>query len=202
MPVDRAVITHAHSDHATWGSRSYLTSSMGVGVLRLSIGDDAPIESVPYGDSMVIGDVRVSLYPAGHILGSSQVRIEHKGEVWVVSGDYKTEPDQTAGQFEPVACHTFITESTFGLPIYRWRPQVAVFDEINTWWQSNADRGWTSILYAYALGKSQRIIAGVDSSIGPIAAHGAVMRFLPAYATAGVKLPEVISATVENLSAI
>lgn len=197
LPVDRAVITHAHSDHARWGSKSYLTSVPGERVLRLRVGDEAAIETVPYRKSLTLGNVTLSLHPAGHILGSSQVRVERDGEVWVFSGDYKTGFDPTAGLFEPLRCHTFITESTFGLPIYRWRPQAETFAEINDWWAGNRERGWTSVIYAYALGKSQRIIAGIDSSIGPIAAHGAVLRFLPAYANAGVELPKVRSATFD-----
>jgi putative mRNA 3-end processing factor len=188
-PVDRAVITHAHGDHATWGSRAYLTSDAGVGVLRARMGPDAGITGVPYGDTVPLNGVTVSLHPAGHILGSAQVRIVHRGEVWVVSGDYKTDSDPTCTPFEPVRCHTFITESTFGLPIYRWPAQLSVFDEINLWWGANASVGKTSMLYGYTLGKSQRLIAGLDPSIGPILTHGAVERMTAAYRAAGIPLP-------------
>ena len=188
-PVDRAVITHAHGDHATWGSRAYLTSDAGVGVLRARMGPDAGITGVPYGDTVRLNEVTLSLHPAGHILGSAQVRIVHRGEVWVVSGDYKTDPDPTCTAFEPVRCHTFITESTFGLPIYSWPAQVSVFDEINLWWRANASVGKTSMLYGYTLGKSQRLIAGLDPSIGPILTHGAVERMTAAYRAAGIALP-------------
>src|SRR5690349_14139746 len=122
QPVDRAVITHAHGDHARWGSRHYLGSREGERVLRTRLGPEARIESLEYGEPVTLGDgVRLSLHPAGHILGSAQVRIERGGEVWVVSGDYKVEPDPTCTPFDPIRCHGFITESTFGLPIYRWR---------------------------------------------------------------------------------
>jgi putative mRNA 3-end processing factor len=133
--------------------------------------------------------VTISLHPAGHILGSSQVRIEHRGEVWVVSGDYKTDPDPTCAPFEPVRCHTFVTESTFGLPIYRWPQQAEVFEEINRWWRANAGGGKTTLLFGYTLGKAQRLLAGLDPSIGPILTHGAVERMTAAYRDAGIPLP-------------
>ena len=134
-PVPRAVITHAHSDHARSGSQSYLCAERGVEVLRARIGDDASIEGVQFGETVAHNGVRVSLHPAGHILGSAQVRVEHGGEVWVVSGDYKTLADRTCDAFEPIRCHVFITESTFGLPIYRWRPNDELTAEVNDWWR-------------------------------------------------------------------
>ena len=190
LPVDRAVITHAHGDHARWGCRSYLGSVEGSRVLRTRLGPDAAIQSVDFGEVVHINGVRITLHPAGHILGSSQIRVEHQGEVWVVSGDYKTEPDPTCTPFEPVSCHTFITESTFGLPIYRWSPQSEVFDEIAAWWASNRDNGRASVLYAYALGKAQRLLAGLlHANIGPIYTHGAVERLNADYRAAGIALP-------------
>ena len=188
-PVDRAVITHAHGDHASWGSRAYLTSEPGVGVLRARLDPNARIRGVPYGEPVNLNGVTISLHPAGHILGSSQVRLVHRGEIWVVSGDYKTDPDPTCTPFEPVRCHTFVTESTFGLPIYRWPRQADVFAEINGWWRSNAAVGKTSMLYGYTLGKAQRLLAGLDLSIGPILTHGAVERMTAAYRETGVPLP-------------
>jgi putative mRNA 3-end processing factor len=188
-PVDRAVITHAHGDHATWGSRAYLTSTEGAGVLRARMEPGAVIRAAGYGERIALNGTLISLHPAGHILGSSQVRIEHQGEVWVVSGDYKTDPDPTCTAFEPVRCHTFITESTFGLPIYRWPPQREVFQEINAWWRSNAAQGKTSLLFGYTLGKAQRLLSGLDPSIGPILTHGAVERMTREYREAGISLP-------------
>jgi putative mRNA 3-end processing factor len=188
-PVDHAVVTHAHGDHVAWGCRRYVTSAPGHGVLRTRIGPGAPIDALPYGETVVRRGVRVSLHPAGHILGSAQVRIEHGGEVWVVSGDYKTEPDRTCAAFEPVRCHTFISESTFGLPIYRWTPEDEVYAEINAWWRGNADQGRPCFLYGYALGKAQRLLAGLDPSIGPILVHGAVEKLNAAYRVEGVPLP-------------
>jgi len=189
MPVPRAVITHAHGDHARWGSERYLGAREGERVMRTRLGADAHIRAVDWGEAVDVNGVRISLHPAGHILGSAQVRVEHRGEVWVVSGDYKTEPDRTCTAFEPVRCHTFITESTFGLPIYRWAPQAEVFAEIDAWWRANQEAGKASILYAYALGKAQRLLAGVDPSVGPIYEHGAVARLSDDYRATGVPLP-------------
>ncbi len=188
-PVPRAVVTHAHADHACWGCERYLTSIEGERVLRVRMGREAVIDSVAYGQTVDVGGVRVSLHPAGHILGSSQVRLEHRGQIWVVSGDYKVEPDATCTPFEPVRCHTFVTESTFGLPIYRWPSQQAVFEEINAWWRANREAGKASLLLAYALGKSQRLLSGLDPSIGPIFTHGAVEKLNHAYRESGIALP-------------
>jgi putative mRNA 3-end processing factor len=201
-PVDRAVVTHAHADHARAGCGAYLASETGSFVLRERVGGEASIQPVPYGETTHMNGVSVSLHPAGHILGSAQVRVEHKGEVWVVSGDYKTERDATCEPFEPVRCHAFVTESTFGLPVYRWRPQQEVFDEINAWWRANQARGWTSVLFAYALGKAQRLLAGVDAGIGPLVTHGAVLRFVDAYRRAGIQLPDVVYVEKENLAEV
>lgn len=189
-PVERAVITHAHADHARYGSAAYLCAAAGAGVLRLRVGQESAIEGLPYGQTQTINGARVSFHPAGHILGSAQVRVEVGGETWVVSGDYKTDPDPTCASFEAVPCDTFITEATFGLPIYRWPGQAEVFAEINAWWRANQASGRASILFAYALGKAQRVLAGVDPSIGPIFVHGSVARLNAPYHAAGVPLPE------------
>jgi putative mRNA 3-end processing factor len=198
QPVERAVITHAHGDHARAGSRGFLTTHEGHGVLRQRMGAEARIRAVGWGETIDVNGVRVSLHPAGHILGSAQVRLEHRGQVWVVSGDYKTESDPTCTPFEPVRCHVFVTESTFGLPIYRWRPQQETFAEINAWWRANAAAGVTSLIFAYALGKAQRLIAGVDASIGPILVHGALVPLNDAYRAAGIALPKTEHATVSD----
>lgn len=188
-PVPRAVITHAHADHACWGCGHYLTSTQGRHVLRARVAREAAVDTLDPGESIAIKGLHVSLHPAGHILGSSQVRIERRGEVWVVSGDYKVEPDSTCAPFEPVRCHTFVTESTFGLPIYRWPAQSAVFAEINAWWRANRDAGRASLLFGYALGKAQRLLAGLDPEIGPIWTHGAVEKLNRAYRETGITLP-------------
>jgi putative mRNA 3-end processing factor len=188
-PVGRAVVTHAHSDHARLGSAGYLTTTDGERVLRTRLGEGASIQAVAYGEPVQIGGVRVSLHPAGHILGSAQVRVEGGGQVWVISGDYKVGADATCAAFEPVRCHTFVTESTFALPIYRWRPQADIFDEINRWWRANQLAGRASMLFAYALGKAQRLLAGVDPTIGPIFTHGAIEHLNEDYRASGVALP-------------
>ena len=189
-PVDRAIVTHAHGDHARPGSAHYLSAACGFPVLRTRLGPEAVIEGAAYGEERVINGVRVSLHPAGHVLGSSQVRIEHAGEVWVVSGDYKLDPDPTCEPFEPVACHTFVSESTFGLPIYRWCEPRETFAKIDAWWRANAAAGRASVIFGYAFGKAQRILAGVDASIGPIVVHGAVEVLDRGYRECGVRLPE------------
>ena len=190
-PVERAVITHAHGDHARYGSAHYLTAAPGVGVLRTRLGDSS-IEGLAYGEKVTQRGVTLSLHPAGHVLGSSQVRMECGGEVWVASGDYKVEPDKTCAPFEPVRCHTFITESTFGLPIYRWQPQDEVYAEINDWWRANAEEGRASVLYCYSFGKAQRILSGLDPRIGPIFCHGAVEPLNRVYREGGVALPDTL----------
>jgi putative mRNA 3-end processing factor len=188
-PVPRAVITHAHADHARWGSERYLTSEDGRRVLQSRMGATAVIDSVAYGETIDSHGVKISLHPAGHILGSSQIRVEYAGEVWVVSGDYKVAPDNTCRPFESVQCHTFVTECTFGLPIYRWQAEQEIVTQVNAWWQKNRDDGRACVVFAYALGKAQRIIAGLDASIGPIYCHGAVERINNDYRATGVSLP-------------
>ena len=187
-PVDRAVITHAHADHARAGHGAYLTARSGEGVLRSRLGT-LSVQTLDWGESVLHQGVRVSLHPAGHVLGSAQVRIEYKGQVWVVSGDYKVQPDRTCTPFEPVRCDVFVTESTFGLPIYRWAPEEEVFAQINAWWSANAQAGRSSLLLAYAFGKSQRILAGLDPGIGPIVCHGAMEPINAAYRAEGIALP-------------
>jgi putative mRNA 3-end processing factor len=189
-PVERAVITHAHADHARAGHARYLAHRKSEGILRARIGESISLQTLDYGEAISMNGVRVSLHPAGHVLGSAQVRVEHEGRVWVASGDYKVAPDATCEAFEPVRCDTFITESTFGLPIYRWRDDHEVFAEINAWWQENRDAGVPSMLACYSFGKAQRILSGLDSSIGPIIVHGAVEPLNRAYREAGVRLPE------------
>lgn len=198
-PVEFAVITHGHSDHARSGSKYYLTESSGREILQSRLGSEAKIETLRYGESISRGGVRISLHPAGHILGSAQVRLEKDGEICVVSGDYKTEPDGVCQALEPLRCHHFVTESTFGLPIFRWHPQQETFQQINDWWRENQQRECTSVLFCYALGKAQRLLSGLDASLGPIFVHGAIERFLPAYRDAGIRLPETFKADSENV---
>ena len=186
--VDRAVITHAHADHARSGHGHYLAAAPAGGVLRARLGDIS-LQTLAYGERINHHGVTVSLHPAGHVLGSAQVRLEYGGQVWVASGDYKVAPDRTCAPFEPVRCDVFITESTFGLPIYRWQPDSEVFAAINAWWQGNASAGRASVLLCYSFGKAQRILSGIDASIGPVVVHGAVEPLNRAYRDAGVALP-------------
>jgi len=189
--VSHAVITHAHADHARPGSDRYLCASPGKHVLRTRMGNNATINTVKYGEHFSVHGVDVSLHPAGHLLGSSQVRVHHQGVTWVVTGDYKLQQDSTCECFESVPCDVFVTESTFGLPVYRWPEPATVANEINTWWRANADSGRTSVLLSYALGKAQRVASLLDPSIGPIYGHGAVMKLVEAYRASGVRLPPI-----------
>jgi putative mRNA 3-end processing factor len=188
-PVPRAVITHAHSDHVAQGSRAYLTSRAGEALLRARLNPDAAVQSLPFGERLALDGVTVSLHPSGHILGAAQVRIERGGEVWVVSGDYKLAPDRTCPPFEPLRCHGFVTESTFALPVFRWPEEREVFAEIHAWWRASQVAGKAGMLFAHPLGKAQRLLAGLDVSIGPIHVHESVERLSRLYREQGVALP-------------
>ena len=201
-PVDRAVITHAHADHARSGHGHYLAAAPAEAVLRSRLGQGISLQTLAYGQQITHHGVTLSLHPAGHVLGSAQVRLEYRGagggQIWVASGDYKVAPDATCTPFEAVRCDVFITESTFGLPIYRWRPDAELFADINTWWAANAALGRASVLLCYSFGKAQRILSGVDAGIAPIVVHGAVQTLNTAYRAAGVDLPATL--TVEEIS--
>jgi putative mRNA 3-end processing factor len=190
LPVDKAVITHAHSDHARFGSKAYLCHHFTKPLLQLRLGDH-PYQSVDWNEPVWMNGVKVSLHPAGHIIGSSQIRVEHNGEVWVVSGDYKTEDDGLSGAFETVPCNVFITESTFGLPIYNWKPQTEIYKDIQDWVLENKSDGKVSVLMAYSLGKAQRLLRCLSETGLPIFLHGAVYNVHTALVNAGWKLPPV-----------
>ncbi|MBO9562971.1 MAG: ligase-associated DNA damage response exonuclease [Niastella sp.] len=195
-PVDKAIITHAHSDHARPGNQYYLCHHDTKPMLQLRLGDHH-YQSIGWNEPIYMNEVKVSLHPAGHIIGSSQVRVEYKGEVWVVSGDYKTEDDGISGAFEPVRCNTFITESTFGLPIYNWKPQETIYSDIRHWVHSNQLAGKTSVLIAYSLGKAQRVLNAVAEVTGNIFVHGAIWNTHQVLTQAGHVLPAVIRVTPE-----
>lgn len=195
-PVDRALITHGHADHARPGMGKYLATEDAAPVMRHRLGEIA-LETASYGQIIDINGVRFSFHPAGHVPGSAQIRVEHKGEVWVVSGDYKLEQDGISAPFEPVRCDTFITECTFGLPVFNWAPPRSVTDDINAWWRANAAAGRFSVCGAYSLGKAQRILAALDPSIGPILCHGAVEGTNAVLRAQGVSLPETTYVTPE-----
>lgn len=200
-PVDRALITHAHADRAHPGNDAYLTAEPGAGLLRECVGADKFIQAQPYGEPLTINGVGVTFFPAGHILGAAQIRLESDGEVWVFSGDYKLASDPTCEAFVPVSCDVFVTEGTFALPVFQWRPPRAVFAHIDDWWQKNQAAGHTSVLLAEEMGKAQRLLAGLDAEMGPLLVHDSIARFLPAYAAAGVELPRTLTATPEAVRA-
>jgi len=192
--VRKALITHGHSDHSRWGHQQYICTHQNKPIIKHRLGD-INVSGIDYGEDLLINGVKFTFHPAGHIVGSAQIRVEHRGEVWVVSGDYKTEDDGISGAYQPIKCHTFITECTFGLPIYSWIPQAQVFEKINNWWSTNRSNGVTSILTGYSLGKAQRLLAGMDAGIGPIYTHGAVEQMNAVIRGAGIPLPNTIHLT-------
>ena len=195
-PVARAVITHAHGDHARAGMGSYLCAEPCAGLLRRRFGQDLVVETLAYGASRTIGSCRLSFHPAGHVLGSAQVRLEAGGTVWVVAGDYKRAADPTCAAFEPVRCDTFVTESTFGLPIYRWDPTGAVIQDVLGWWTANADEGRSSVLFCYTIGKAQRLLAELSRLTDrTVFVHGMMLPMIDAYRDEGVAMLPVRSAT-------
>lgn len=199
IPVERAIITHAHSDHAKWGSKNYLAHKHSEPILRMRLGNEINLQTVEYGESFTINGVRFSLHPAGHILGSAQVRVEYKGEVWVASGDYKLEDDNFCAPFESVKCNVFITESTFGLPIYNWQKQEVIFNEINLWREKNRIDGKASLLMGYSLGKMQRILKNIAKAENEqIFAHGAVFSVNEKLREAGFDLPPLTLITKDT----
>jgi len=195
--VDRAVITHAHSDHSRWGMKHYLAHHHSAEVMKLRLGKEIKLETVDYNQPLLINGVNISLHPAGHIPGSAQIRLEHNGKIAVVSGDYKVESDGLSIPFEPVKCHEFVSECTFGLPIYKWESQTEIFHQINSWWKTNAAEGRNTVLFAYSLGKAQRILQNLDQSIGSVFVHGAVWNTNQALIANGIDLWDVPRVTAE-----
>jgi putative mRNA 3-end processing factor len=189
-PVDYAIITHAHADHSRWGNKFYLSHHLSKPIIQHRLGAGIKIDSMEYGEKKSINGVEFSFHPAGHIVGSSQIRIACKGEVWVASGDYKLENDGFSTPFEPIKCNTFITECTFGLPVFKWQNQKEVFEDINSWWRKNKEEDKATILTGYSLGKAQRLIQGIDPSIGKIFTHGAIEKTNEIIRTMGLKLNE------------
>ncbi len=187
--VDNALITHGHSDHARWGHKYYVCADTSVNILKHRLGHDINIRGYAFGDGLTVNGVKFTFHPAGHITGSAQIRAEYQGEVWVATGDYKTEDDGLCTPYEVVKCDHFITECTFGLPVYRWQPQEEVFNEIRKWWSDNAAQNKTSIITAYSLGKAQRIINSVGTDIGPIYTHSAIQKMNDVYRASGIDLP-------------
>lgn len=195
-PVKLAVTTHGHADHVKWGNQAYLCHELTKPVLLHRLSPDLNVQTLPYGEEISINGVKLSLHPAGHVIGSAQVRLEYKGEICVVSGDYKVADDGISAAFEPVRCHTFVSESTFGLPIYKWQPQEVIFDQIQSWVTDNHDQHKTSVLVAYSLGKAQRLIRGLAGN-HPIYVHQSIANLNDAFVAAGVELPETIRITAD-----
>jgi putative mRNA 3-end processing factor len=192
-PVERALITHAHGDHARRGSHRYHAPRSGVGLLRRRLGPEAVIDAHDFGEPLVFADTTVSFHPAGHVLGSAQIRVEAEGEVWVISGDYKRDPDPSCETFEVVPCDVLITEATFALPIYRWDPVDQVIDLLLGWWDANAAAGRASVLCCYALGKAQRVLAEIGRRTDrTVFVHGAIDTLLDAYDREGVALAPTV----------
>jgi putative mRNA 3-end processing factor len=196
-PVDKAVITHAHSDHARWGSKYYLCHHLSKPLLQLRLGNNN-YQSIEWNESVYINGVQISLHPSGHIIGASQVRIEHQGEIWVISGDYKLENDGISTAFEPIACHHFITESTFGLPIYHWQPQHQIYASISKWIQQNQQDAQASVLIAYSLGKAQRVLQAAATVTDNIFVHGAIWNTQEVLQAAGFQFPAVKKITPDT----
>jgi putative mRNA 3-end processing factor len=200
-PVARAVITHAHGDHARPGHGAYLATPSTAGLLKRRFGGEITVEMLAYGETVTVGGVAISLHPAGHVLGSAQIRLEGRGPlsaegIWVVGGDYKRAPDPTCAPFTPVRCDTFVTESTFGLPIYRWDPTEGIMRDILAWWNGNAAEGRSSVLFCYTIGKAQRILAELASATDRVVfVHGMMLPMIEAYREAGVRMLPVQSAT-------
>ncbi|MGY5849156.1 ligase-associated DNA damage response exonuclease [Salegentibacter sp. F14] len=192
-PVGKAIISHGHADHSRSGHKKYITHHNNVPIIRHRLGD-VEVSGRGWNESFTINGVKFSLHPAGHIIGSSQIRVEYKGEIWVFSGDYKDENDGLTVPFEPIKCHTFITECTFGLPAFKWQPQKEVFEEINSWWGQNRENGMTSVLFGYSLGKAQRLLKHLDPSNGKIFTHGAIENMTDVLRSK-VNLPKTIRVT-------
>ena len=187
--VPRALITHAHGDHARAGSEAYLCSADTAPLLARRFGPDVRVQTLRYGERLRLGGTTVSFHPAGHVLGSAQIRIEAASGVWVIAGDYKRAADPTCEPFEVVPCDTFVTESTFGLPIYRWDPASAVIADLLAWWDGNRDRGLTSIVFCYTIGKAQRLLAELarvtDRSV---LVHGMMVPVIEIYRSRGIAM--------------
>ncbi|MEE1944103.1 ligase-associated DNA damage response exonuclease [Pedobacter sp. KR3-3] len=196
-PVDYAVTTHGHADHVKWGNKNYLCHELTKPILQQRYGLSDNIQTLPYHEEIDINGVKLSLHPAGHVIGSAQIKLAYKGEICVVSGDYKVEYDGISTAFEPVKCHTFVTESTFGLPIYHWQPQELIFEQMRDWIAINHLKGKTSILIAYSLGKAQRLLKNLAGNY-PIYVHQSIANLNEGFKAAGVALTNTIKITPET----
>lgn len=185
-PVARALITHAHTDHARPGCAHYLTAEENRLLLHARTGASS-IETLAWGERQRVGEVEVSFHPSGHIRGAAQIRLTYRGEVWVITGDYKRHADPTTLPFEPLRAHGLISECTFGLPIYQWPDPQKVLQEIADWWEACREAGKNAVLYAYSLGKAQRLLASLPP-VGPVYVHGSIATLNALYEAEGVAL--------------
>ncbi|NNE31683.1 MAG: ligase-associated DNA damage response exonuclease [Winogradskyella sp.] len=195
-PVEYAIISHGHADHARWGMKRYLCQDDSKAILQHRIGADIKIDSLPYNKSKTINGVKVSFHPAGHVIGSAQIRLEYKGYIVVFTGDYKTQPDFISQPFESVKCHTFITESTFGLPIYNWKTEKELQEELQNWVKTNQANNRTSVFLGYSLGKAQRLMSLLDGC-DDIYVHRAIHNLNNAISNSGIKLPKTTLLTAD-----
>lgn len=188
-PVPTCVVTHAHGDHAYSGHGLYIATEESLQIIRKRMYSDVPSKPVKYGEKFKMGDCWVSLHPAGHILGSSQVRIEYNGIVTVISGDYKRGFDATCAPFEVIECDIFVTESTFALPIYQWPTNEEIAKQVYSWWEENASNNHPSLLFCYSLGKAQRLMSLLaDHTDKQVHLHGAVFSLSKLYESMGIKM--------------
>lgn len=197
VKVETAVITHAHSDHARRGSLKYISHKYTKPLIesRINAKNVIPYD---YGEEFEINGVKVSLFPSGHVIGGAQVKIEHDGEVVVITSDFKTEDDGISGKFIPIKCDTLVMESTFAQPIYKWDPQEMVYSDMNEWWKTNKVLGRASVIFCYSLGKAQRILANIDPEIGPIVVDDSIDNMNQIIRDMGLKLP--ITQDIRSLS--
>lgn len=191
IKAETAIITHAHSDHARRGHGKYICHIHTGSLLKLFFGEKTVVLGLNYKEEMHINGVKVTLFPAGHVLGSAQVLLEYNDVRVVVAGDYKVANDKVTPAFEPVQCDVFVTESTFGKPKYIWQKQEEIFAQIHQWWKGNQEKGVTSILVAYSLGKAQRILANLDYSIGKVLVSKQISEINGVYTKHDLRIPQL-----------
>jgi putative mRNA 3-end processing factor len=189
--VDYAIVTHAHTDHATSGSTKYLSHKLTKPLIESRI-RAKNVQGIEFGETININGVNATLYPSGHIIGSAQVKLEYKGETAVITGDFKNVNDNVSGQYEPIETNTLVIESTFGVPDYQWEPQEDVYSEINEWWKTNQILKKNSVIFCYSLGKAQRVLKNVDHTIGPIIVHDSIEHINKIIIDNGVDLPKTL----------
>lgn len=189
LPVDYAIISHGHADHSRSGMKHYLCHNDSKAIIKHRLGHDIDIESMGYDEPKMVNGVQVSFFPAGHVIGSAQIRLEYKGFVVVFTGDYKVKDDHLTVPFEPVKCHEFITESTFGLPIYNWLPEDDIQKQMQNWVHNNQQHNRTSVFIGYSLGKAQRIMKLMEG-VDKMYVHSAIHNLNNAIEGSGIALPK------------